>query len=131
MSRSTVPKYTSNYATRFVDAFNVVEDKTKIKSRLLFQNYIDNDSTQISIKSPSIQQLSQRVICCTMAFLKFINRKTETCHRHISNQDPISKEASTSKLPTNVDNLTMSVFLSLEPLNGIPESVLHCVFVAF
>ena len=58
VKRDSVPKGKIIYGTRFIDAVKTVDNNTKLKSRLVAQNYMDEEATTISTTSPTIQRAS-------------------------------------------------------------------------
>ena len=77
VKRSSVLPGTRIYGSRFIDAFKTVDGTTKQKSRLVAHNYLDEQASVISTKSPTIQRCSQRIVCATAASMD--NHKLYNC----------------------------------------------------
>ena len=58
---STLDSSTRTFASRFVDELKKAGDKLRKKSRLIAQNYADEDSCYIATKAPTVQRFSQRI----------------------------------------------------------------------
>lgn len=63
VKKTSVRKGTMIYGTMFVDSFKTVDYIINLKSRLIAQNYLGEDSTEISTKAPAILTSSQMLIC--------------------------------------------------------------------
>ena len=66
---SNVPESSRIFGSRFVDEIKKVGKGLRKKSRLVAQNYADNDAASIATKAPTVQRFSQRVALSIAASL--------------------------------------------------------------
>ena len=61
VKKSTIPKGTRVFVTRWVDVIKIIDGREIEKSRLVAQNYKDKGATSISTKSPTVSRMGRRV----------------------------------------------------------------------
>lgn len=69
MHLSDVPAGTRVFGSRFIDQVKGAGEMMRKKSRLVAQNYRDEDAGRIATKAPTIQRSSQRALLCLAASL--------------------------------------------------------------
>ena len=125
VKRSSVPQGIRIYGTRFVGSFKTVGDVTNLKSRLIAQNYQDEDAKTIATKSPTIQRASQRMICITGASHKRhrpYNR--DMPQAYVQAKTPLERTIYL-EAPEEMGLQPDECLLVIRPLYGILESDLH------
>lgn len=111
--------------SRFVDYLKKVGNKLKKKSRLVANNYAEDDATVINTKAPTVQKFAQRVALSIAALItSLIPYKrdiTQDCIQpHTKLKCKVYIQAPKElRLPTGF------VLQVIRPKNGIPESGLH------
>ena len=125
VKESTVPPSSRIFGSRFVDELKKVGNGLRKKSRLVAQNYADDDATSISTKAPTIQRFSQRVALSVAAsipslkgYVRDVTQAYIQSHTHLERDVFI-------KAPSELDLPPGHVLRVVKPLYGIPESGLH------
>jgi len=126
VDRSIVPEGQRIYGTKWVDGIKTLDDgSTKYKSRLVAQNFRDNEARGIPTKAPTISRFGQRIALAIAA----MNADGHAYVRDITQaytQSNSELERDVYLTPPPEMQLTPGkVLLALKPLYGVPESGLH------
>lgn len=125
VKRASIPSGSRVYGTRFIDAVKKDKGKTKLKSRLVAQNYRDKASKSIPTKAPTISRLGLRIALHAAAMhpddLSFTRDVTQAY-----TQSKSQLERKVYLEPPKEMNLPEDEILqAVKPLYGVPESGLH------
>lgn len=120
-----IPPNTRIFGSRFIDDLKKIGRRLKQKSRLVAQNYMDEEAAEMGTKAPTIQRFSQRLLIALAASIP----ETYTATRDITQayvQSRSRLERPVFIKPPKEMNLPKDTVLRVvRPLYGIPESGLH------
>lgn len=123
--RTVVPEGMRVFGSRFIDQVKGAGDMMRKKSRLVAQNYGDEDAAGIATKAPTVQRYSQRVLLSLASSLpacKVFSR--DVTQAYIQATKPLERPVYI-KPPKEMGLSEDMVLLVVKPLYGIPESGLH------
>src|ERR1700710_1416669 len=132
VDRNSVPQETRIFNSRFVDEIkNKDTEKAFQKSRLVVQAYNDQEKDLVLTQSPTIQQISQRLVLCLAA----INQEGNT-HLYLRDISQAYVQSVTklhrnffilppTELATQLGIARGSILRVVKPLYGVPEAGNH------
>ena len=122
---SKVPTTVRIFGSRFVDELKKVGCMLKKKSRLVAQNYTDDEATAIPTKAPTVQRISQRVALCIAASMSSMNMYTrDITQAYIQSHTQLERDVYI-RAPKEMELPPGYIIKVVKPLYGIPESGLH------
>lgn len=122
---TTLKKDQRIFGSRFVDDLKRVGESLKRKSRLVAQNYSDDEATCIPTKAPTVQRFTQRLAMALASSLPGTTTYTrDVTQAYIQSKTNLEREVYI-RAPKEL-GLPADYVLKVEkPLYGIPESGLH------
>ena len=113
------------FGSRFVDELKKVGDRLKKKSRLVAQNYADDDATAIATKAPTVQRFAQRVaLSIAASYPELIPYTRDITQAYIQSHTDLERDVYI-RAPKELGLQPGFVLKVVRPLYGIPESGLH------
>lgn len=116
------------FGSRFIDSLKSVKEGQRKKSRLIAQNYKDENSRGIYTRAPTVQRLTQLLLLSLAASMPDMNTfRRDVTEAYVQSETKFALPVYIQPPPKMV--LTRgTVWRVVKPLYGIPESGLHWYF---
>lgn len=125
VDKSEVPEGARIFGSRFIDELKQADTGIRKKSRLVAQNYSDDEAAHLATKAPTIQRSTQRMIMSIAVSMKGMRAFTrDVTQAYVQSKSELERKVYV-KAPQELVLEPGTILQVVKPLYGIPESGLH------
>ena len=125
VDRSSVPKGTRIFGTRWVDALKTVDGKTFEKSRIVARNFRDKGAASVATKAPTVTRLGLRLaLSLRTMFPDYNSYLRDVSQAYTQSSQNLARPVFLQPVP-EMNLPKHKVLKAIKPLYGIPEAGLY------